>query len=206
MSSKAAPGLLVVLSAPSGAGKTSISRALLSSRPALRQSVSCTTREKRGGEVDGVDYHFVSRAEFDRMVACGAFAEWAEVHGNRYGTTRSALAEATAAGQDILLDIDVQGAAQIRASGLDAVFIFILPPSLDELRQRLAARDTDAPEVIERRLANAAGEIRASVHADFIVVNDRLADAIARVEAILCAEKARRHRVIPTLPDEFGLK
>lgn len=206
MSSKAAPGLLVVLSAPSGAGKTSISRALLSSRPALRQSVSCTTREKRGGEVDGVDYHFVSRAEFDRMVACGAFAEWAEVHGNRYGTTRAALAAATAAGQDILLDIDVQGAAQIRASGLDAVFIFILPPSLDELRQRLAARDTDAPEVIARRLANAAGEIRESVHADFIVVNDRLAEAIARVEAILCAEKARRHRVIPTLPDEFDLK
>jgi guanylate kinase len=198
-------GILFVMSAPSGAGKTSISRALLARQPDLRQSVSFTTRAMRPGDVDGIDYHFVSRDQFDQMVAEGAFAEWAEVHGNRYGTAKATLQQASAAGQDILLDIDVQGAAQMRASGLDGVFIFILPPDMTELRQRLAGRGTDSPEVIDRRMRNAVSEIREAVHFDYLVVNADLEQAIATVQAIMLAEPVRRQRAIPGLPAEFGL-
>jgi guanylate kinase len=195
-----------VLSAPSGAGKTSISRELLARQPGLCQSVSFTTRPMRSGEQDGVDYHFVSPARFEQMVHEGAFAEWAEVHGNRYGTARATLQQAAAAGRDVLLDIDIQGAAQLRASDLHGVFIFILPPSMAELRQRLAGRNTDSAEVIERRLHNAVSEIRAAVHFDYIVVNDDLGRAVATVQAIMLAEAARRQRVLRGLPAEFGLK
>jgi len=193
------------MSAPSGAGKTSISRALLARQPELSHSISYTTRTLRAGEVDGTDYHFVTRDRFDRMVAEGAFAEWAEVHGNRYGTARATLQQACAAGCDILLDIDVQGAAQLRASGLDGVFIFILPPDMAALRQRLAGRQTDSPEVIERRMRNAVSEIRAAVHFDYLVVNDDLPRAVATVQAIMLAEQVRRERVLARLPAEFGL-
>ena len=199
-------GILFVLSAPSGAGKTSISRELLARQPDLCQSVSFTTRPMRSGEQDGVDYHFVSPARFERMVHEGAFAEWAEVHGNRYGTARATLQRAAAEGRDVLLDIDVQGAAQLRASGLEGVFIFILPPSMAELRQRLAGRNTDSAEVIERRLHNAVSEIRAAEHFDYIVVNDDLGRAVATVQAIVLAEAARKQRVLRGLPAEFGLK
>ena len=198
-------GILFVLSAPSGAGKTSISRELLARQPGLCQSVSFTTRPMRSGEQEGVDYHFVSPARFEQMVHEGAFAEWAEVHGNRYGTARATLQRAAAEGRDVLLDIDVQGAAQLRASGLEGVFIFILPPSMAELRQRLAGRNTDSAEVIERRLHNAVSEIRAAVHFDYIVVNDDLDRAVATVQAILLAEAARKQRVLRSLPAEFGL-
>jgi len=198
-------GILFVLSAPSGAGKTSISRELLARQSGLCQSVSFTTRPMRSGEQEGVDYHFVSPERFERMVNDGAFAEWAEVHGNRYGTARATLQSAEAEGRDVLLDIDVQGAAQLRTSGLEGVFIFILPPSMAELRQRLAGRNTDSAEVIERRLHNAASEIREAVHFDFIVVNDDLQRAVAMVQAIMLAEQARRDRVLRSLPAEFGL-
>ena len=200
-----APGILFVLSAPSGAGKTSISRELLARQPGLCQSVSFTTRPMRSGEQEGVDYHFVSPVRFEQMVHEGAFAEWAEVHGNRYGTARATLQQAAAEGRDVLLDIDVQGAAQLRASDLEGVFIFILPPSMAELRQRLAGRNTDSAEVIERRLHNAVSEIRAAVHFDYIVVNDDLDRAVATVQAILLAEAARKQRVLRGLPAEFGL-
>jgi guanylate kinase len=160
----------------------------------------------RSGEQDGIDYHFVSPARFEQMVAEGAFAEWAEVHGNRYGTARATLQQAEAEGRDVLLDIDVQGAAQLRASGLEGVFIFILPPGMAELRQRLAGRNTDSAEVIERRMHNAASEIRAAVHFDYIVVNDDLARAVATVQAIMMAEASRKERVLRGLPAEFGLK
>jgi len=200
-----APGILFVLSAPSGAGKTSISRELLARQPGLCQSVSFTTRPMRSGEQEGVDYHFVSAERFERMVHDGAFAEWAEVHGNRYGTARATLQSAEAEGRDVLLDIDVQGAAQLRASGLEGVFIFILPPGMAELRQRLAGRNTDSAEVIERRLHNAASEIREAVHFDYIVVNDDLSRAVATVQAIMLAEQVRRDRVLRSLPAEFGL-
>jgi guanylate kinase len=159
----------------------------------------------RSGEQEGVDYHFVSAERFERMVHDGAFAEWAEVHGNRYGTARATLQSAEAEGRDVLLDIDVQGAAQLRASGLEGVFIFILPPGMAELRQRLAGRNTDSAEVIERRLHNAASEIREAVHFDYIVVNDDLPRAVATVQAIMLAEQARRDRVLRSLPAEFGL-
>jgi len=205
MSPRQTDGILFVISAPSGAGKTSISRELLARQPDLCQSVSYTTRPMRNGEQDGIDYHFVSSTQFDRMVAEGAFAEWAEVHGNRYGTAKATLKRAGEEGRHLLLDIDVQGAAQLRASGLEGVFIFILPPSMAELRQRLAGRKTDSAEVIERRMNNAVSEIREAVHFDYIVVNDDLARAAAVVQAIMIAEQARKERALRGLPAEFGL-
>lgn len=199
-------GLLFVISAPSGAGKTSICHEIRKAFPELRPSISYTTRPMRPGEQDGVDYHFVSRASFDKMVADGDFAEWAEVHGNRYGTARSTLLEALAEGADILLEIDYQGAEQLRHSGLPGIYIFILPPSMTSLRQRLKSRDTDDEAVIARRLANATAEIAASPAFDYLVVNDVLADAVDRVRAILLAESLRTQRMIGCLPREFGLK
>ena len=199
-------GILFVISAPSGAGKTSIFRSLRVLHPELRESISYTTRALRAGERDGIDYHFVSREQFERMVAEGAFAEWAEVHGNRYGTAKSTLLQAAEAGGDVLLDIDVQGAAQLRSSGLEGVSIFILPPGMAELRQRLSGRNTDSAEVIERRMTNAVSEIREAVRFDYIVINDDLAQAVATVQAIITAENVRRNRVIDLLPAEFGLK
>ena len=155
-----------MISAPSGAGKTSICRQILETLPGLHQSISYTTRPMRDGERDGADYHFVTTDFFQQMVTDGAFAEWAEVHGNCYGTARASLEKAAAEGADILLDIDFQGAEQLRYSGLDAVFIFILPPAMDELRRRHNTRNTDDDRVIERRMQNAAGEIAEAVKFD----------------------------------------
>ena len=203
--SQSRTGLLFVISAPSGAGKTSICRELLSRQTGLIESVSYTTRPTRAGERDGIDYHFVSCEQFDRMAGEGAFAEWAEVHGNRYGTARATLRQASEDGHDVLLDIDVQGAEQLRRSGIDGVFIFILPPDMVELHQRLSGRNTDSAEIIERRMANAIKEIREAVKSDYIVVNEELPRAVDTVQAIIIAEKARRERVLKTLPAEFGL-
>jgi len=205
MSNKPAPGVLFVLSAPSGAGKSSICRELRKLNPDLYESTSYTTRPMRAGEAEGVDYHFVDRKQFEQMAAAGAFVEWAEVHGNCYGTARTTLEQASGEGRDILLDIDVQGAEQLRASDVDGVFIFILPPSMAELRQRLAGRNTDSAETIERRMVNAVREIREAVKSDYIVVNAELPSAVATVQAILVAEKSRRNRVLNSLPAEFGL-
>ena len=179
MSSKAGQkGLLFVLSAPSGAGKTSICSAVLEKLPDLRRSISYATRTMRAGEQDGVDYHFVSMEKFKQMVAAGEFVEWAEVHGNCYGTARKVIEEACSRGDDILLDIDVQGAAQLRAGGLDGVYIFILPPNLAELRRRLVGRNSDSEEVISRRLNNAGGEIAEAGNFDYLVVNSDLDQAV----------------------------
>ena len=140
------------------------------------------------------------------MVADGAFAEWAEVHGNCYGTASATLQQASAEGADILLEIDVQGAEQLRSSGLDGVFIFILPPGMSELRKRLESRNTDDEKIIARRIDNAAGEIAGAVNFDYLVVNDVLDQAVEMVRAIMIAETARTNRVINALPEEFGLK
>ena len=195
-----------MISAPSGAGKTSICREILALLPGLRQSVSYTTRAMRPGERDGVDYHFVSLESFQKMVDDGAFVEWAEVHGNCYGTARTFLEQASTEGADVLLDIDFQGAEQLRSSGLSGVFIFILPPDMDELRKRLACRNTDDEEVIARRLANAVGEIAEALNFDYLVINDVLEQAVEKVWAIMIAETARTDRMIDALPEEFGLK
>lgn len=199
-------GILYVISAPSGAGKTSICREIRRLFPDLHQSISYTTRRMRTGEQEGVDYHFVSRDVFDGMVGAGAFAEWAEVHDNRYGTAKATLEKAAGQGTDILLDIDFQGAEQLRESGLDAVFVFILPPNMEELRKRLFSRNTDDEQVIARRMDNASKEIAESIKFDYLVVNDVLEKAVDKVRSIMIAESMRTDRVIPSLPEEFGLK
>lgn len=199
-------GILFVISAPSGAGKTSICREILNAFPNLHQSISYTTRTIRAGETEGIDYHFINQDQFDQMIADGALAEWAQVHGNYYGTACATLAKAHDEGADILLDIDFQGAEQLRQSGIDGVFIFILPPNMDELRHRLFSRNTDNDEIIARRMTNAAGEIAESVKFDYLVVNDVLAEAVDKVKAVMIAEGLRTQRVIDTLPEEFGLK
>lgn len=187
-------GVLFVISAPSGAGKTSLCKELIDFFPTLRHSVSYTTRPMRSGEVDGRDYHFVARGVFDAMVDEGAFAEWAEVHGNRYGTAIANLESFRAAGHDVLLDIDCQGAAQLKRSYSRGVFIFILPPSLAELQRRLTGRNTDAPEVIARRIANARAEILEAAWYDYLVVNDDFSHALVVLKSILLAEENRTSR------------
>lgn len=198
-------GILFVISAPSGAGKTSLCKEIIDFFPGLRHSVSYTTRPARAGERAGTDYHFVSPEIFAGMIARGEFAEWAEVHGNRYGTSLKALQSAREAGQDILLDIDCQGAAQLKKTYRQGVFIFILPPTLQELRRRLEGRNTDSREVIERRIANASGEIREAVWYDYLVVNEEFSEALEELKAIVVAEGCCTGRVLGTLPEEFGL-
>ena len=178
-------GLILILSGPSGSGKSSIYKLAIGDLGAIEFSVSCTTRAPRPGEVDGRDYHFITREEFDRLVSEGAFAEHAEVHGNCYGTLKSELTGRVRRGIDVLLDIDVQGAAQLRALCADSdefcracVFIFIMPPSFEELERRLRARATETEESILRRLANAKGEMAHASEYDHIIVNDDLARTV----------------------------
>ncbi len=174
--------------------------------PQLKQSISYTTRPMREGEQGGVDYYFVSKKTFNQMVARGEFAEWAEVHGNFYGTACVTLEQAREGGSDVLLDIDYQGAEQLRKSLPNGVFIFILPPNMGELRKRLERRKTDKKVVIERRMANATGEIAAAEKFDYLVVNDVLEQAVEKVRAIMIAETVRTKRVVGALSEEFGLK
>ncbi len=196
-------GILFVISAPSGAGKTSLCREIVDIFPDLRQSVSFTTRAPRSGEREGEDYRFVSREAFAEMVAQGAFAEWAEVHGNRYGTSLQTLETAGAEGIDLLLDIDCQGAAQIKANHGRGVFIFVLPPDLAELEKRLRGRNTDAPEVIEKRISNARQEIREAPWYDYVIINDQFPEAVSQLKAIITAERCRASRVLPGLAGKF---
>lgn len=199
-------GVLYVVSAPSGAGKTSICKQILKDNPSLHQSISYTTRRARTGELDSFDYNFVSKEVFETMVAAGEFAEWAEVHGNCYGTAMATLQKAREQGADVLLDIDFQGAEQLRQTGLDGVFIFILPPNMTELRKRLEFRQTDNEDVIARRMANAEGEIAEACKFDYLVVNDVLDQAVEKVKAIMLAESVRTSRVVDALSEEFTLK
>jgi len=180
---------LYVISAPSGAGKTSLVKALLAARPDLAVSVSHTTRPKRPAEVEGRDYYFVDNAEFDRLVAANAFLEHARVFDNQYGTGREQVAEKLASGRNVLLEIDWQGARQIRIRAPDCVSIFILPPSRAALEERLRARKTDSDAVIARRLADAATDMSHCLEFDFAVVNDRFEQAVAELLTIIGARE-----------------
>jgi guanylate kinase len=190
-------GLLIVLSSPSGAGKSTISRMLLTSDHEITMSVSATTRPKRPGERDDVDYHFVSDAEFDRMIADGELVEWAPVFNHRYGTPKAPVKAALKAGQDILFDIDWQGTQQLAAAmGEDLVTIFILPPSMPELERRLRTRGTDSEEVIRIRMERAAGEISHWPEYDYVLINRDTDECLAEVRAIVAAERLKRMRQI----------
>lgn len=188
-------GLLIVISAPSGTGKTTLVHMLLKEFPDLEFSVSYTTRPPRPGEVDGKDYHFVDRKTFERMIEEGDFLEWAEVYGNLYGTSRTQVLRALNEGRDVILDIDTQGALQVKKNFPEAVLIFILPPSLKELERRLRNRGTDDEETIERRLKIAREEIRRAPLYDYIVVNDVLEVAYENLRSIIRAEKLRTERL-----------
>jgi len=188
-------GLMLVLSSPSGAGKSTIARKLLNMEAGVTLSISVTTRARRASEVNDVDYHFISGARFEEMRAGGELLEWALVHGNYYGTPRAPVAAALTEGRDVLFDIDWQGTRQLKAAmGSDVVGVFILPPSMAELRSRLERRAEDARDVIDRRLANARTEITHWSEYDYVVVNRDLQESFDAVRAILDAERGRREQ------------
>ena len=188
-------GVLLIVASPSGAGKTSLCRRLMADHKNLELSVSMTTRGIRPGEVADRDYHFVSDAEFQRLIDADAFLEWADVHGSRYGSPRAPIDRALAEGRDVLFDIDWQGAGEIaRKCPDDAVRVFILPPSLAELRRRLVTRSQDAEEVIERRIQNAKGEIEHSGEFDYVFVNDDFDRSYSELAHIYHAERSKRAR------------
>ena len=185
------PGNLFVVAAPSGAGKSSLVNALMEVDSRLAHSVSHTTRAPRGQEVHGREYYFVSNAQFDQMTEQGAFLEWAQVHGNRYGTSKQAIEERIAQGGDIILEIDYQGAIQVKEIFGNAILIFVLPPSWDELKSRLQRRGEDTAEVIEKRLINAAEEV-AQVHEfDFVIINERFELALFDLKSIVHAQRLK---------------
>lgn len=185
----------IVLSAPSGAGKTTIARELLARRGDVGYSISCTTRAPRPGERDGVDYHFLSRADFDAAIARGEFAEWADVHGQRYGTLKSEVERVMQDGKHVMLDIDVQGARQLRQRFLESVTIFVVPPSLEALVARLTGRKTESAEALALRLRNARMELAEAEQYQHVVVNDTLDAAVAKVSAIIDEETTKRERL-----------
>lgn len=188
-------GLMLVLSSPSGAGKTTLSRELLKGDRELAMSVSVTTRRPRSGEVDGTDYHFRTAAEFEALREAGGLLEWAAVHGNLYGTPQADVMDRLAAGKDVLFDIDWQGAQQLADKApADTVRVFILPPSAASLEQRLVSRSQDGRDVIERRLAGATVEIAHWAEYDYVIVNERLDESLAQLRSILAAERARSSR------------
>jgi guanylate kinase len=188
-------GVLLVVSSPSGAGKTTLCHKLLEEFDDVRFSVSHTTRAPRKGEVDGQDYHFVADAEFDRLVADERFIEWAQVHGNRYGTSRDEIGAAADEGSDLIFDVDYQGARQIKEQYPSAIGVFVLPPSIEELKRRLWSRGTDAEQVLQRRFEAALDEIAQHGLFDYLVVNDDVETAYRDgLRAILLAERHRRAR------------
>lgn len=191
-------GILVVLSGPSGAGKNSLLNAVLPRVPDMRYSVSVTTRPPRTGEQDGVNYFFVDNPTFDKMIREDELLEWAEFCGNRYGTPRRFVMECLERGESVITDLDIQGARQIKQNYSEGVFVFLLPPSLDELKKRLTLRGTEGDEAITRRLDLALGELRAIVDYDYWVMNDSLELATADLEAIIRAERSRVQRIDPS--------
>ncbi len=185
------PGNLFVVAAPSGAGKSSLVNALMEVDAGLSHSVSHTTRAPRGQEMHGREYYFVSNAQFDQMVLQGAFLEWANVHGNRYGTSKQAIEERIAQGSDIILEIDYQGAIQVKQIFQNAILVFILPPSWSELKSRLQRRGEDSPDVIDMRVQNAAKEVAHVKEFDFVIINERFELALFDLKSIVHAQRLK---------------
>jgi guanylate kinase len=192
-------GIALVIAGPSGAGKSSVIAALLRRDPSLVFSVSATTRPRRPDEADGRDYTFVSDAAFDRMIRAGELLEWTTYQGHRYGTPRAAVVGPLAAGRDVVINVEVKGALALRRSGLPhpVVLVFMVPPSRDELVRRIRSRGTESADALAARLAIAEEEVRHIPEFDYLVVNDRLEEAVERVEAILVAERSRIRRCSP---------
>jgi len=182
-------GLLIVLSGPSGTGKGTVCKALLTKHPDIALSISCTTRAPRAGEVHGQHYFFTDREDFERRIADGAFLEYANVFSNFYGTPRGFVEETLAQGRDVLLEIDVQGALQVKESAPDGVFIFLIPPSMEELENRIRSRATETEEKIHERLGKANAEMSLMDKYDYVIVNDEVDRVVEKIEAILTAEK-----------------
>src|SRR5215510_11334497 len=188
-------GIIFVLSAPSGAGKTSLSKRIVAEMPNVVQMVTCTTRAPRPGEQEGREYYFLSRQAFEQRIAANDFLEWAQFNGQLYGTLRQSVEAATAAGQDVLLVIDVQGAAHHRQAGLDAVYVFVVPPSWEALAARLQARGSESASTQTQRLLVARQELAHYTAYDYVIINDQLDDAVATLQAIILAERHRIKRV-----------
>jgi guanylate kinase len=188
-------GFLLVLSGPSGAGKGTLVDRLIAERPECSFSISATTRPRRPAEQDGVQYEFVSREEFERRRSAGLYLEWAEVHGHLYATPTRFVDEGVKAGRVVVLDVDVQGGASVRRARPEAVSVFIYPPSIDALRQRLLKRNSETPESVERRLGDAPAEMAQYREYDYLVINDDLDTALKRLVAIVDAERARVRRL-----------
>jgi len=200
------PGLLFVVTAPSGAGKSSLIRALMAADPGIALSVSYTTRAPRPGEQNGREYHFVDPASFSAMLERGEFLESAEVHGHRYGTSQKVIERTRASGRDLVLEIDWQGAAQVRLLHPDTIGIFILPPSMAELERRLRARAQDAEAVIRRRMQNAVEEMSHAAEFKYAIINKDFDDALQDLRAVVRAERALTARQLARHPDIFGME
>ncbi len=188
-------GLFIVVSAPSGTGKTSIVKELLKICPGIRFSVSYTTRTPRPGEVDGRDYHFITEADFRERIAAGEFAEWVENYGRLYGTSAKTMRTFLEQGFDLVLDVEPRGARSLKTSYPGGIFVFVLPPSLEKLKERLGGRGAEGPEAMKQRLDSAIGEIREIGLYDYVIFNDRLDEAVDRLRSIYVAEKSRRERL-----------
>jgi guanylate kinase len=197
------PGNLFVVAAPSGAGKSSLVKSLLEIDSHLVVSISHTTRKPRGQEQDGREYHFIDEASFRQMIDAGDFVEWAEVHGHLYGTSRAAIEQRVAVGQDVMLEIDWQGALQIKQLFPNAVLIFILPPSYDELAQRLNRRGEDHPEVIAQRLTNAHHEVAQAKHFDFVIINGLFETAVFDLKTVVHSQRLKYAAQLRSKPAVF---
>lgn len=206
MQEKKSKGSLFIVSAPSGAGKTTLCRKLVSSLPNLQFSVSYTTRQPRKGEVNDRDYTFINSQDFRLMADKGEFIEWAEVHGALYGTSRKRLEELLDSGNDVILDIDTQGAMQIKERYKEGIYIFILPPSLETLKERLKNRMTDSKEEIGKRLGRAIAEIKTFNKYDYVIINDILEDALMEFEALVISQRVSIKKINPLWIKESFLK
>ena len=194
-------GLLIVISGPSGAGKGTICKQLLENNSELKLSVSATTRLPRAGEVDGVNYYFITKEDFEHKIECGDFLEYAQVYDNYYGTPKSNVEEMLEKGKDVILEIDIQGALKVKENFEEGIFIFILPPSMEELKQRIIKRGSETEESLMKRFKSAYKEINFVSKYNYAVVNDEVDLAVEKLEAIICAEKCRVDRIKHSILD-----